>query len=450
MQLLFAYLLKSSFCLALGYLFYFLLLRRMTYYNWNRFFLLLFPVAALAIPLLPMEFPQELKPANVLFFVTDAIPSVDQTLATPAASQWNLVSYLIWIPVAGMLFFLLRFALRFYSLHKTRDAARLISDGDIKLYHLEGCAAPFSFYNSIYLDTNAYEETELEKIMEHEIVHVSQKHTMDMLFSELLCIVQWFNPFAWFMKHAIRQNLEFIADESVLQKGANREGYQYLLLKVSGAMPYSLANNLLFPSLKKRIHMMNRERTGKIHLLKFMCLVPLVCLLLFAFSGPAPRRAADLPSVSSEMFSLSSLSFYINDEEVAGIVRQGQGKSFLKAGGPLSLSLISQEKLRLKNLLEEYGYKNISNHAITFLMDTSATSKSFSVQVTINLDKTQKQLYQADKIKSDNTAIHTGFGGHNIRYMSAREDAAGQDPVIQQQSPPQRATSNNAASLTRE
>jgi hypothetical protein len=257
---------------------------------------------------------------------------------------------------------------------------------------------------------------------------------MDMLLSELLCIVQWFNPFVWFMKHAIRQNLEFIADETVLQKGINRQGYQYLLLKVSGAMPYSLANNLLFPSLKKRIQMMNRERTGKIHLLKFMCIIPLGCLLLFAFSGPAPKRTA---AASAEMFSLSSLSFYINDEDIASIVRSGQSSSFLKAGGPLSLSLISEEKLRLKNLLEKNGYKNISNHAITFVMDTSVASRSFSVQVTINLDKSQKHFYQPEKTKSDNTAVQMATDQNDSRYTIAMEVAKHPHKIIQNKTQPQ-------------
>jgi hypothetical protein len=94
-----------------------------------------------------------------------------------------------------------------------------VSNGDVRLYHLEGCTAPFSFYNSICLDTNHYEQAELEKIIEHELVHIEQQHTLDMMVSEILCIVQWFNPFVWLMKHAIKQNLEFIADDSVLQKG---------------------------------------------------------------------------------------------------------------------------------------------------------------------------------------------------------------------------------------
>lgn len=194
---------------------------------------------------------------------------------------------------------------------------------------------------------------------------------------------------------------------------------------------------------------MNRERTGKIHLLKFMCLVPLVCLLLFAFSGPAPKRSAENSITPAEMFSLSSLSFYINDEDVASIVRNGQNKSFLKAGGPLSLSLISDEKLRLKNLLEQYGYKNIDNHAITFVMDTSATSRSFSVQVTISLDKSQKNIYQSNKIKSDNTAVRPLMDQRDNSNAIAMTNAKQPDPLIQNNTQPQRAA-NHAASLTKE
>ncbi|MES2328233.1 MAG: M56 family metallopeptidase [Bacteroidota bacterium] len=394
MQLLFAYLLKLAICLALGYLFYFLLLRRMTWYTWNRYFLLFFPLVAMAIPLLPLNLPRDTQTLSAVFFITDALPSVDSIVAATKPQQginWNVNQLALLIIFSGMLFFLIRFAIRFWSLRKTSAAAKLVDNGDIKLYHLEGCAAPFSFYNSIYIDTNNYDQTELAKIIEHELVHVTQKHTFDIMVSEILCIVQWFNPFVWLMKHAIKQNLEFIADDSVLQKGVSRKGYQYLLLKVSGAQPYSLANNLLFPSLKKRIQMMNRTKTRKIHLLKFMCIIPLACLLLLVFSGRSGRPP--LRNSTTDAFSLSSLSFFINDARVAQIVQKDQSNSLLKEGGPLSLALISEEKTRLKTLLEKNGYDTSGGRVIRFVMDTSATSQSFSVKVVIEMEKsTLKQI----------------------------------------------------------
>jgi beta-lactamase regulating signal transducer with metallopeptidase domain len=405
MQFLFAYLLKLAFCLALGYLFYLLLLRRMTYYTWNRYYLLLFPLVALAIPALPVALPQKVQGFNINYFITDALPAVAtvENNSVQRGIQWDPISIAIMIMLAGMLFFLCRFAMRLYSVYRIRSASRMVHNGDIKIYHLTGFTAPFSFYNSIYLDTDNYDQTELDKIIEHELVHVTQKHTLDMLVSEWLCIVQWFNPFVWMMKHAIKQNLEFIADDCVLQKGINRKKYQYLLLKVSGAASYPTVNNLLFPSLKKRIQMMNKTKTGKVHLLKFMCLVPFACLLLLAFSGPVGKP----PSFknNTDAFSLSNLSFFTNDAYVAQLVQKDQSNSLLKEGGEISLSLISEEKQRLKILLEKNGYDTSGGRAIRFVMDTSISRKSFSVKVVIELPKSKLKNLPAETDHMDTLSI---------------------------------------------
>jgi beta-lactamase regulating signal transducer with metallopeptidase domain len=405
MQLLFAYLLKLAFCLALGYLFYFAVLSRMTWYNWNRYFLLFFPLAAMAIPLLPVQVPDSIPAINAVYFITDALPSAAaaDTVTAQASGRipWSINTIVLWVMLAGMGFFLLRFLLRLYSLQRTRAASQLVNNGDVKLYHLEGCTAPFSFYNSIYLDTNNYDRQDLEKIIAHELVHITQKHTLDTMVSEVLCIVQWFNPFVWMIKHAIKQNLEFIADDEVLQKGINRTGYQYLLLKVSGAMPHSLANNLLFPSLKKRIQMMNRTKTGKLHLLKFIWIVPLACVLLFAFSAPSGHPP--VRNNASDAFSLSSLSFYTNDANIVKLIQKDQSNSLLKEGGALSLALLNEEKTRLKTLLEKNGYDTSGGRAISFVMDTSATSQSFSVKVVIELQQSKLKKSPAETVYTGNT-----------------------------------------------
>lgn len=405
MQPLLIYLLKLTCCLSCGYLFYYAMLRRITYYQWNRFFLLLFSVFAFIVPFITFSFFSDAVSFNRVFFFTTAPATLVKNLSDlpPVTNGWGPEEILSVAMVTGILFFVTRFLLRFYSLQKTRKLAKLVTaDVEVKLYHLPGEAAPFSFYNSIYLDTTLYQEEELEKIIAHELVHVNQKHTIDMLLAELICIVQWYNPFAWLLKQAIRQNLEFIADDAVLQKGISRKSYQYLLLKVSGAVPYTLANNLLFPSLKKRIQMMNKTKTHRSHLWKFACLAPLVCLLLLGFSGPSGKEtmgAKDLAAASSETFQLSSLSFYINDDHAAAIVKNAQGKSFLKPGEPLSLSLISEEKKRLKYLLETNGYAHLTAHAISFVMDTSATNQGFSVQVTISLPQVNSHSAVSEKPK---------------------------------------------------
>ncbi|MEJ7685284.1 MAG: M56 family metallopeptidase [Segetibacter sp.] len=82
---------------------------------------------------------------------------------------------------------------------------------------------------------------------------MQQKHTLDVLVTEIICILNWYNPFAWLIKNAVRENLEFIADDAVIRKGANRKNYQYLLLKVTGDIPSSIASSFKFSSLKNRI-----------------------------------------------------------------------------------------------------------------------------------------------------------------------------------------------------
>lgn len=131
--------------------------------------------------------------------------------------------------------------------------------------------------------------------------------------------------------------------------------------------------------------MMNRTKTRKIHLLKFMCIVPLGCLLLLAFSGQSGKPP--LRTNTADAFSLRSLSFYINDAEVAQLIQKEQSNSLLKEGGPLNLSLISEEKARLKTLLEKNGYDTSGGRVISFVMDTSITNQSFSVKVVIDLLK---------------------------------------------------------------
>src|SRR4029453_17672904 len=100
--------------------------------------------------------------------------------------------------------------------------------------------------------------------------HVKQRHSIDIIWGEILCMLNWYNPFAWLLKSAIRQNLEFIADNKVMEHGIDKKEYQYLLLKVIGNNQFSIAPKFNFSSLKKRIAMMNKMKTAGVHLVKFL------------------------------------------------------------------------------------------------------------------------------------------------------------------------------------
>jgi hypothetical protein len=134
------------------------------------------------------------------------------------------------------------------------------------------------------------DEAELKEIIRHEFVHVKQRHTHDIIWSELLCILNWYNPFVWLIRKAIRQNLEFIADNKVLEQGFDKKKYQYLLLKVTGNNHFSIANQFNLSSLKKRIAMMNKMKSARAQLIKFLFIVPLVAVMLLAFRNEGNKN----------------------------------------------------------------------------------------------------------------------------------------------------------------
>ena len=148
---------------------------------------------------------------------------------------------------------------------------------------MEVDVVPFSFGNGIFLNQNLHSPDEIPEIIKHEFVHVEQKHTIDVLFSEFLCMLLWYNPFVWLLRLAMRQNLEYIADNFVLEKGTDKKNYQYLLLKVMSDQPISITNPFNFSSLKNRIIMMNKIKSARVNLVKFLFALPLLAFLLLAF-----------------------------------------------------------------------------------------------------------------------------------------------------------------------
>lgn len=295
----FLYLLKLSIGLGFVWGFYQLFLRRLTFYDWNRWYLLGYSLLCFFIPLIDVGAALDVngEPA-----VVQLIPSIGRRTIVLSASRpagiglWDLVSVLM---VAGAGFLLVRLVVRWLSLRRVRLGARLTEQDGIKIYRVDGAIAPFSFGRGIYINPRLHTEKEWADIILHEYVHIRQRHSVDILFAELLCIVNWYNPFVWFMRYSIRQNLEFVADQKVLGSGVDRKGYQYHLLKVVGDPAYRLANNFNFSSLKKRIIMMNKIKSARVHLVKFLFVLPLLGVLLVAFRGRYEKSVPAKPQYSN-------------------------------------------------------------------------------------------------------------------------------------------------------
>ncbi len=283
MPSLIEYLFKVSIALAVVYIFYQLFLRHLTFYSWNRWYLIGYSLLCFFIPLFNITdflFHHELQQSTVVRFV----PLIGNIQLVKQKEIFiNRESVLLFVFFTGIAVMLIRLLIQIYAMRKIKARSVVVSNGDVNLYHVNENIIPFSFHNSIYINRSLHSEEELQEIIRHEFVHVKQKHSIDILLAEFLFIILWFNPFAWLMRKAIRQNLEFIADHQVLEEGIDKKQYQYLLLKVIGNTQFSLAPKFNFNSLKNRIVMMNKIKSAKVQLLRFMFILPLIAVMLLAF-----------------------------------------------------------------------------------------------------------------------------------------------------------------------
>lgn len=278
------YILKLTLALAVVYLFYWVFLRRLTFYNWNRWYLLLYPSVCFLIPfvnvgsLLQRHGLQDTAMVNYIPVIVTT--GAEATLEEPGMGlgMWALMLIL-----TGSVAMLGRLLVQYLSLKRLLSSAILLSDGAVKLFHIDKKIIPFSTGNAIYINRSLHAENELREIIRHEFIHIKQRHSVDLWWSEVLCMLNWYNPFAWLIRKAIRQNLEYIADHQVLQSGLDRKQYQLLLLKVTGIAPFSFTSHFNFSSLKKRIVMMNKNKTAQVHLVRFLFIVPLLAVVLLAF-----------------------------------------------------------------------------------------------------------------------------------------------------------------------
>jgi len=309
MPALLIYLIKANIALTLFYLAYRWGLRRLTFYTLNRFFLLGGIACASVFPLVNVN--ALVQRHREIGTVVEYVPDLRLLQVQPVAefTVWHLLVYVFWTGVGVMGARFLVQLLSLWRLHRQSHAA-VIRRQPVKV--LDRPVNPFSFFSNIYVNPSLHQPAELDAILQHEQVHVRQWHTIDVLAAELNNIFYWFNPGAWLMRTAVRENLEFITDRRMLQQGIDPKIYQYNLIKVSG-IPYAtaIANNFNFSHLKNRIKMMNSKRSAKYNVLRYVVLGSIVAVALLslnfsraAFNGRNAAQALDtLPPSSASLLA---------------------------------------------------------------------------------------------------------------------------------------------------
>ncbi|WP_321479129.1 M56 family metallopeptidase [uncultured Bacteroides sp.] len=325
------YFLKVNIAIALCYIFYRLFLYKDTFFKWRRLALIVFFVVSAFYPLLNMEgWIRSHTPmtAMVNLYATIMLPEVTIGSQQQVGTNWQelLFSYCTYIYASVCLILFIRFIIQFFSILRLRKhCSKAMLKGN-KIYLLDNPSGPFSFFKWIFISKDSHTDNELNEILVHEKTHVEQWHSIDVIFSELFCVICWFNPFAWLLKHEVKCNLEYLADNRVIKDGHNTRTYQYHLLELTShnKAAATLYNSFNVLPLKNRIKMMNRKPTKDINKSKYLLFLPLAAVLMIISNIESVARTAK--TFAEKILPEQSLSIEKNvnpSQELANYAESG-------------------------------------------------------------------------------------------------------------------------------
>lgn len=454
----FIYLLKSGLSLAILAFFYELVQKREVFFNFNRVYLLLGLVVAILLPFLDFNvlsfFTAETNSQNYLLTYQVSnfqLPEVVIGSKATTQSGMSLVNLLVIIYLAGVLFKAVQLLRRTLKLFRLIERTKASITDRVRFIFTEGDLPVFSFFNNIFISENTFNGDDSEKIIAHEKVHISQLHSLDLLFAELVCIIQWFNPFAYLLKKAIRENHEFLADQEVISAYSDPSTYRLLLLTYSsGIKTNSLAHNFSYSLLKRRLFMTKKPKKRMRLGFSITAASMAFILVLFACSQPdqniIEKSGANEISLAGEVYEnvevmpeypggmdsliafLGSNISYPDEAKKQGI----EGKVFVdfvidKEGSVREVSAknkigygCDEEAVRVISLMPEWkpGYK-----------DGKAVNVSYTIPISFKLDgnKDKDSVFAVVKEMPEfpgGTNALIQYLGANIKYPEqAKKDS---------------------------
>lgn len=300
------YLLQVNVGLILFYALYKLVCTRDTFFRSRRFILIVSLVLPFILPFIDVREWLESRDRMIMlthFDYSAVLPEI--VVGSEAAETGNRVFVLSeWIGylyLAGVVVLLVRLAIQAFSLYRLIVRMPEKEINGVRVKCLNDPSGPFSFFGWIFMNPAAVKEDEISEILTHEMAHVKQHHSVDVLLAEMVSICCWMNPFAWLLKREVRLNLEFLADRKVMEAGFATKSYQYHLLGLAYNHKYGLSNNFNFSHLKQRIIMMNKKKSNAAGHIKYALFVLPAFALLVAGNISCSQDASQTEDAKEEV-----------------------------------------------------------------------------------------------------------------------------------------------------
>lgn len=314
------FLFKSAIVLSVLLMFYKLFLQKESFFTLNRYYLLLGLLLTFSLPFLTL--PELVDHQGIVDKVLSApkqtmlidLPSQqNEEIHSPAADSEidgtmdnnalqitrNKRGIWYWIGLLygfGFIVLSLNFLTQllgiFVRIRKSKD--RLV-DGNARILNQSEETEPCSFFKYIFINPDAYDWNTYEQIIEHEKIHVQKRHSLDLLLAEVAIIILWFNPLAWLYRREVEKNIEYQTDAILLESNkVASETYQMNLLNIASLKKTNaLVSNYNQSLIKKRIIMMNKQKSNSNSYWKYAFVAPLLFAILLVLNQPSVLQAQE-------------------------------------------------------------------------------------------------------------------------------------------------------------
>lgn len=326
METITEYLIKSAVWLTGFALVYLVFLRNERFFVLNRAFLLTGIIASIAFPWFSFHYTVVI-PMIPVTETTD----IQMTTAGVAAEEPLAQKFLFYAYWSGILYLIFRLLKQTISVIGVIRKSGVSSYNNVQLVRTDRYPAPFSFFSFVFVNPSI-DDTETNEIVHHEREHIRQRHWIDLLLFEMLCILQWFNPLVWLYGRFIRQNHEYLADEKALQRSENPARYRAALLnQMFGGPVIQLANSFNYSLNKKRFTMMKQTISSPIRKLRLLMILPLIAGVFYAFATPEYQFVEQENPESALIQSEKMIKGKVTDENGSPL----KGASVIISGKPI-------------------------------------------------------------------------------------------------------------------
>ena len=264
---------------ALFLMVYDLFLQKETFFKWNRFYLLVTPLLSYGLPLVKISGLTKVVSQEYIVQLPTVLLNPQSVIdkAAPSIIAFNYINFIFY---AGIVVVLLLFIWRLYSIIKLVYKNKVIKKGNFKLVLLTNKQLAFSFFNYIFIHTTLVAKKDL-KIIRHELVHVKELHSLDLLYFEIQKVVMWFNPLVYIFQKRITLLHEYISDAKAIKNSSKETYFNQLLAHTFRVENISFINQFFKHSLiKKRIVMITKDKSKKVKKFKYLLIVPLLVGML--------------------------------------------------------------------------------------------------------------------------------------------------------------------------